>query len=222
MMFFSCSCVVVFVLPSLGALAVDDLGSRLVVLILGDPHLLEGGQGGEDRSSNPDGVLALRWCDDLNGHGLRGEVLQLLLETLVDLVEHSGTSRHDNVSVEILTDIDIALHDGVESELVDSLLLETDHGGLEENLRAAETLVSDGNNVSVGKLVVLLDVGRGLGGLHLSLEVHGAVAQLLLHVTNDFALGRGGEVVSTLVEDLLEVGRQVTSGEIQTKDSVGE
>lgn len=40
----------------LEALAVDDGGARLVVLLLGDPHLLEGGQGGQDGATNPDGV----------------------------------------------------------------------------------------------------------------------------------------------------------------------
>ncbi|VDO66800.1 unnamed protein product [Heligmosomoides polygyrus] len=41
------------------ALAVNDGWAGLVVFLLGDPHLLEGGQGGEDGSSDPDGVLAL-------------------------------------------------------------------------------------------------------------------------------------------------------------------
>ena len=41
---------------SLEALAVDDGGAALVVLLLGDPHLLEGGEGGQDGSSDPDGV----------------------------------------------------------------------------------------------------------------------------------------------------------------------
>ena len=43
----------------LEALAVDDGGAALVVLLLGDPHLLEGGEGGQDGSSDPDRVLPL-------------------------------------------------------------------------------------------------------------------------------------------------------------------
>merc|ERR1712050_86957 len=35
------------------ALAVDDSGTRLVVLALGDPHLLERTQGREDGATNP-------------------------------------------------------------------------------------------------------------------------------------------------------------------------
>ena len=40
--------------------AVDDAGAGLVVLLLGDPHLLEGGQGGQDGAADPDRLLELR------------------------------------------------------------------------------------------------------------------------------------------------------------------
>ena len=54
---------------TLEALAVDDGRTTLVVLLLGDPHLLEGGQGRQDGASNPDRVLALWWSNDLDLHG---------------------------------------------------------------------------------------------------------------------------------------------------------
>merc|ERR1711931_529412 len=43
----------------LEALAVNDTGAGLVELLLGDPHLLEGGEGSQDGASDPDGVLPL-------------------------------------------------------------------------------------------------------------------------------------------------------------------
>ena len=45
----------------------DNAGAGLVVLLLADPHLLEGGEGGQDGASDPDGVLPLWWGDDLEG-----------------------------------------------------------------------------------------------------------------------------------------------------------
>jgi len=36
------------VVNCLEAFPVDDSGSRFIVLLLGDPHLLEGGEGGQD------------------------------------------------------------------------------------------------------------------------------------------------------------------------------
>merc|ERR1712200_285338 len=41
----------------LEALAVDDGGAALVVLLLGDPHPLEGGEGSQDGASDPDVAL---------------------------------------------------------------------------------------------------------------------------------------------------------------------
>lgn len=49
----------------LEALAVDDAGTGLIVLLLTNPHLLEGGEGGQDGAADPDGVFTLRWGNDL-------------------------------------------------------------------------------------------------------------------------------------------------------------
>ena len=43
----------------------DDGRPGLVVLLFADPHLLEGGQRGQDGAANPDRVFALGRGDDL-------------------------------------------------------------------------------------------------------------------------------------------------------------
>merc|ERR1711997_1225091 len=63
----------------LEALPVDNGWAAFIVLLLGDPHLLEGGEGRQD-----------------------------------------GATRHDSVSIEILPDVNIALHDGVVGGLMDT------------------------------------------------------------------------------------------------------
>ncbi len=55
-----------------------------------------------------------------------------------------------------------------------------------------KTLVTDGDDLTVGKLVALLERGRGGGGGHLILKVQGDVAELLLDVTDNLTLGCGG------------------------------
>ena len=135
----------------------DNAGARLVVLLLGDPHLLEGGEGREDGTSDPYGVLSLRWGDDLDLHGGRGKIDDLLLHTVGNTGVHGGTTGQDNVGVQVLTDVDVALHDGVVGGLVDSRLLHTQEGWLEESLGATESLVSDGDDLTVRKLVALLE-----------------------------------------------------------------
>jgi len=60
--------VVIVEMISLEALPVDDGWTGLIVLLLADPHLLEGGQGSQDGPTDPYGVLALRGSDDLDLH----------------------------------------------------------------------------------------------------------------------------------------------------------
>ena len=43
----------------------DNGWASFIVFLLCDPHLLEGGQGGQDRATDPDRVLTLRWGNDL-------------------------------------------------------------------------------------------------------------------------------------------------------------
>jgi len=89
-------------------------------------------------------------------------------------------------------------------------------------LGAAETLIADGDDLAVRKLVRLLEGGGGGSGLHLLLEVEGDVAELLLDVTHDLTLGGGGEGVAALGEDLHQVVGEVTASQIQTEDGVGQ
>eukprot|EP00039_Didymoeca_costata_P014648 m.239326 g.239326 ORF g.239326 m.239326 type:complete len:146 (-) comp16066_c1_seq2:109-546(-) len=143
----------------LEALAVDNGWSRFVIFLLGDPHLLECGEGGKDGTSNPDGVFTFWWGNDLDLHGGWGKSGDFLLHTVGDTWEHSGTSREDSVGVQVLSDIDVALHDGVVCALVDTSLLHTEEGRLEQGFWATESLVTDGDDLSVRKLIGLLKGG---------------------------------------------------------------
>ena len=48
--------------------SMNDGWARLVVFLFADPHLLEGGQRGKDRTTDPDGVFPLGWGNDLDFH----------------------------------------------------------------------------------------------------------------------------------------------------------
>merc|ERR1712242_208 len=206
----------------LEALAGDDGRAALGVLLLGDPHLLEGGQGGQDGASDPDGVLPLGGSDDLDLDGGGSQGGDLLLHSVGNTGVHGGATGHDGVGVQVLPDVNIALHYGVVGGLVDSAGLHSEEGRLEEGLGAPEPLVADGDDLAVGELVGLLEGARGGGGGHLLLEVQGDVAELLLDVTDNLALGGGGEGVATLGEDLHQVVSEVTASQVETEDGVGE
>jgi hypothetical protein len=103
---------------------------------------------------------------------------------------------------------------------VDTTALKTKDGRLEESLRSTEALVANGDDLTVGKLIGLLEAGALAGSLNLLLEVEGDVAELFLDVTNDFALGGGGESVTTLGKNLHEVVGQIATSHVDTRDGV--
>ena len=78
---------------TLEALAVHNGRSALVVLLLGDPHLLESGQRRQDGTTDPDGVFAFRRSNDLDLHGRWSQGRDFLLHTVGDTWVHGGTTR---------------------------------------------------------------------------------------------------------------------------------
>merc|ERR1719508_293918 len=206
---------------NLEALAVDNGWAALIILLLGDPHLLEGGEGSKDGSSDPDRVLPLWWSNDLDLDGGWSKGSDLLLHTVSNTRVHSGASGHDSVGIQVLTDVNIALHDGVVGSLVDATGFHSKEGWLEESLRAAETLIANGDDLAVGKLIRLLKGGGGSSSGHLLLKVKGNIAELLLDVTDNLTLSSGGERVAALSEDLHQVVGELTSSKVKTDNSMG-
>merc|ERR1712019_229637 len=102
------------------ALPVDNGWARLVILALRDPHLLERAQRRQDGATNPHGILALRWCNNLDLHGGWGQCRQLLGHALANSCKHRGATGQHNVAVQVLADIHITLHDGLEGGVVDA------------------------------------------------------------------------------------------------------
>merc|ERR1719419_187849 len=196
--------------------------AAFIVFLLGDPHLLEGGERSEDGSSNPDGIFSLRGSDDLDLDGGWGKSGDFLLHTVSNTRVHGGASGHDSVGIEILTDVNIALHDGVVGGLMDATGFHSKEGRLEEGLGAAETLVANGDDLAVGKFIGLLEGGGGGSSGHLLLEVKSNIAELLLDVTDNLTLSSGGERVATLSEDLHQVVGELTSSKVKTDDGMGE
>merc|ERR1712107_767045 len=207
---------------NLEALPVDNGWAAFVVFLLGDPHLLEGGEGRQDGATDPDGVFPFWGSNDLDLNGGWGKSGDFLLHTISNTGVHGGATGHDGVGVQVLPDVNIALHYGVVGGLVDTAGFHSEEGRLEEGLRGTEPLVANGDNLAVGKLIGLLKGGGGSGGGHFLLEVKGNIAELFLDVTDNFTLSGGGERVTTLSEDIHEVDGELTASQVQTENGVGE
>merc|ERR1719189_1872983 len=76
----------------LEALAVDNGWAALVVLLLGDPHLLEGGEGSQDGATDPYGVLPLGGSDDLDLDGGGSKSGDFLLHSVGNTGVHGGAT----------------------------------------------------------------------------------------------------------------------------------
>ncbi|CAL9173863.1 unnamed protein product [Musa hybrid cultivar] len=185
-------------------------------------YLLEGAEGCQNGASNPNTVLPLGGSNHLNLHAAWRQRRDLLAHPVSNAWEHGGSSAQHDVAIQILPDVHIALHDGVVGGLVYACSFHPDHGRLEEDFRAAEPLGADGDHLPVRQLVVLLHRRAGLRHLQLLLVVESDVGQLLLDVTDDFTLRRGGEGVAALRQDLHESVGEVAARQVEAKNRVRE
>lgn len=69
-----------------------DAGAALVVFALCNPHLLEGAEAGQDGATNPDRVLALWWCHNLDLHGAGGQGGDLLAHAVSNACKKDDTT----------------------------------------------------------------------------------------------------------------------------------
>lgn len=137
----------------LEALPVNDRRSRLVVLLFRDPHLLEGAQAGQDRAADPDRVLPFRRRDYLDLHRGRRQCRYFLLHPVRDTRIHRGAARQNRIRVQILPNVDVALHDRIIRRFVDPARLHAEETRLEHRFRAPETLVTDRDHLKRAGLI---------------------------------------------------------------------
>merc|ERR1712119_99725 len=104
---------------------------------------------------------------------------------------------------------------------MDSTGFHSKEGRLEESLRAAETLIANGDDLAVRKFIRLLEGGGGSSSGHFLFKVKSNIAELLLDVTDNLTLGSGGEEVATFSEDLHQIVCELTSSKIKTDNGMG-
>merc|ERR1719343_1028034 len=89
-------------------------------------------------------------------------------------------------------------------------------------LGAAETFIANGDDLTVGKFIGLLEGGRSSSSGHFLFKVKCNIAELLLDVTDNLTLSGGGEGVATLSKDLHQVVGELTASKVKTNNGVGE
>merc|ERR1719474_832408 len=89
--------------------------------------------------------------------------------------------------------------------LMDTTGFHSKEGRLEESLRAAETLIANGDDLTVRKLIGFFKGGRGSSSGHFLLKVKGNITKFFLDITNNLTFSSGGEGGATLSKNLHEV-----------------
>merc|ERR1712119_216428 len=97
-----------------------------------------------------------------------------LLHSVSNTWVHGGTTGEDVVTVQVLTDVNVALHHTVVCGLMDTGGFHSNEGWLEEGFWATESFVSDGDDLAIRQLIALFEGGGGGGG-HLGFEVQGNI-----------------------------------------------
>jgi len=152
---------------------------------------------------------------------LEVKLLELLLETRGKTREHGGTTRKNDVLIELGTKIDISLLDTVEELISHTKSINIDKVRLEEHLRGEITLLTHADDTAIrdGEGV---DKSGGLSGeLFLDLEIITDVAELLLDLTDSLEIGSAVEGITTEKKQLDEVASNIGTGDIKTTDEVG-
>merc|ERR1711971_259655 len=88
-----------------GALSVHDRGTRLIVLLLLNPHLLERRQRRQNGASDPDRVLPLRRSDDFDRHRVGSQLLFDVADDLLLGRRGEGVSSLRQNLLHILRDV---------------------------------------------------------------------------------------------------------------------
>ena len=135
------------------ALSVNDWGASFLIFGFSDPHGLESWERWQNRATNPDQEFSFLRSNYLNLHGGRSQSSDLFAESFWDAGEHSCSTAHNDVTIQIFSDVNVALQNRLIGNLVEAGHLFTDWHWLEKSLWASESLTGNGNSLSVRKFV---------------------------------------------------------------------
>merc|ERR1712038_70502 len=80
--------------------------------------------------------------------------------------------------------INIALHDGVVCGLMDTTRFHSQERGLEKSLGGTESLIANGDDLAIRKLIGFFQGGRGSSSSHFLFKIKGDIAKLFLELTD--------------------------------------
>lgn len=138
--------------------------------------------------------------------------MDFLPHSFAHAVEQGRTSRKDNVLEKVFSYIHITfLHGGIAVLMHSIKMVEARLFWAEKNFSGLESLGTDQDFPAIGKFVILL-ASMALLSLGLSsLEIIDNVAHFFLDILDDFELGISSEAETLLIQNLLQIGGNISS-----------
>ena len=127
-------------------------------------------------------------------------------------VEQGRTSRKDNVLEKVFSYIHITfLHGGIAVLMHSIKMVEARLFWAEKNFSGLESLGTDQDFPAIGKFVILLASMALLSLCLSSLEIIDNVAHFFLDILDNFELGISSEAETLLIQNLLQIGGNISS-----------
>ncbi len=164
----------------LKAFSVYDWWARLVVFSLCDPHGLKCWQRSQNGATDPDRVFTFWWSNDLDLHGAWRQLGYLLLKSIGNTWKHCGATRQHIVGIQVLSDINVASHDRRVSGLMEAGNFHAQKWGLKQRLGSSESLITNGDHLTIRQLITFLQCWRGGSCGHFRLKIQGNITQFFL------------------------------------------
>lgn len=203
------------------ALFVNDCRTDLFVVFFRDPASFEGAERHENGGTDPHSELTGRVSVDADIRAGWRLFENLTLQALGKTVVHGCTTGEDDVLQKFSARVDVTVRDRLVRKILDRHASLTVQIWLEQELGASHSDISwDCDDRLVWESVVGILLAALLGITDFISVVLCDVAKFFFDVTHNLELCRGGEVVPTALEQLLEPSTEDTASNVHLVDSV--
>ena len=161
-----------------------DLWNYVINDFFSYPHLLESWKRSQNRTTNPDWILSFWRSQDLNLHGWCCHLCQFFAHSFSNSIKHCWTTRHDNIAVQVLSDINIAFSNWNECGFMNTLCFHTNQFWFEQDFWASESFISKCDHIPIRQFIWFVNRRWLLCLLHFFIKIKCNVTQLFFDISD--------------------------------------
>jgi len=128
--------------------------SGFLIFAFCNPHSLESGEWWQYRSTDPNQEFSLLRSKNFNFHGCGGKSSDFFAKSFWNTREHGSSTTHDYVGIQVFSDINITLQNGLISNFVEARHFLSNRKWLKESFWASEFLATNVDSLTVREFVI--------------------------------------------------------------------